>query len=1108
MNKTKNNGVNIAIALVLSSFVIVWAYPKAVSAFKPTPSVAANPGDYTHHSITEQAIKELFEIERIVPEITKLTPGMKAAINQIKEGNSDTDMSVRYFYDEPHFTGERFAGGKAYMDYHYNRITTGLSRKASDDVLNARDSLGTIFHAMQDFHSHSNWVELSNFSPPTNLGIQGPAFTNTAGPLENTCVNCITNGCSDLSAWVTTCNNNFNTGGKLTSGYFRPAPFSPFKRDGKCNHGGFGDFGICHFATGGTAKDSSGNASNHGYLHFAAAEMAKEATKIYIRDLKTRISAEDFKLLFGIGRTFGIALDSTASMDPVIASVKIGIQNMMTGRLLSPSEFSPSPALFVLSVFNDDSLGPLTVTSDSAIFFQGLNSYPRTGDAGCPEAAWRGVRRALDHMDGGDLYVYTDASSNDAFLQDEAIAIAKKKSIKIHWLLNGSCSPIAASYIRSAEETGGQVIYYASSDATSATSYLDYTFGPSKANILTVDDFLGTNSTKSFTFPVDSTLSSLLVSVSGREAYNTFFSASAPPTIGNVILQRPNGTTVQSTDTGVSITPLANGKFIRISSPVTGTWSVTVSSGATTLGDFTVRASGDSKLSFDYFQFTELFGWPGHEGSKPISRNLSFSRKSAAWAEVEASLTSTVQFELRRRDGSAILPLQGPNLSLNQIQTPAGAASKTFLGEYNPFIFGSSASSATSYVYATGLDVNGIAYQRVWPRIITPRLFEILNPDPQELVPNQITSYDFRVQPIGFSGSAKVRVSSSLGYLLSATAIPEGSLPAQDLLQNPSLLLQHPGRIIRVQLRPPANAVLGSVDILALSVFTDSYLGDSDDSSSNSTYLKSVVVNTPDTIIPYTSCPLNLTITSVNGQPRPVTYSPPEVFDNRFGATVTCSPQSGSSFPVGTSTVNCVATDVAGNTGGCKFNVTVTGTPDNSPPVISNCPTQQVTSIPYGQGSGTVAYVVPQATDDRDGSIPVSCTPSAGSQFSRGTTIVSCSATDSAGNQSTCSFSVKVFDVVIQDDGSGDTLLFNSITGDYIFYRCGVNSFTLTGKGTISRQGCLVKLGGDPKVSATLDSCLISPANRGSATIKPNPIGGWFYLTDSNTTNNTRICPN
>src|SRR5207244_1646598 len=41
--------------------------------------------------------------------------------------------------------------------------------------------------------------------------------------------------------------------------------------------------------------------------------------------------------------------------------------------------------------------------------------------------------------------------------------------------------------------------------------------------------------------------------------------------------------------------------------------------------------------------------------------------------------------------------------------------------------------------------------------------------------------------------------------------------------------------------------------------------------------------------------------------------------------TVVCYPASGSAFPVGTTPVNCTATDLAGNSSSCKFKVTVLG---------------------------------------------------------------------------------------------------------------------------------------------------------------------------------------
>jgi len=56
-----------------------------------------------------------------------------------------------------------------------------------------------------------------------------------------------------------------------------------------------------------------------------------------------------------------------------------------------------------------------------------------------------------------------------------------------------------------------------------------------------------------------------------------------------------------------------------------------------------------------------------------------------------------------------------------------------------------------------------------------------------------------------------------------------------------------------------------------------------------------------------------------------VTYVVPTASDNCSGATVVCSPPSGSTFQEGTTNVNCTATDASGNTASCSFAVTVGG---------------------------------------------------------------------------------------------------------------------------------------------------------------------------------------
>ncbi len=55
----------------------------------------------------------------------------------------------------------------------------------------------------------------------------------------------------------------------------------------------------------------------------------------------------------------------------------------------------------------------------------------------------------------------------------------------------------------------------------------------------------------------------------------------------------------------------------------------------------------------------------------------------------------------------------------------------------------------------------------------------------------------------------------------------------------------------------------------------------------------------------------------------PVSFADPTLTDNCPGATAGCAPPSGDPFPVGTTMVNCSATDGAGLTADCDFDVTV-----------------------------------------------------------------------------------------------------------------------------------------------------------------------------------------
>ena len=68
---------------------------------------------------------------------------------------------------------------------------------------------------------------------------------------------------------------------------------------------------------------------------------------------------------------------------------------------------------------------------------------------------------------------------------------------------------------------------------------------------------------------------------------------------------------------------------------------------------------------------------------------------------------------------------------------------------------------------------------------------------------------------------------------------------------------------------------------------------------------------------------------------------------------------------------------------------------DATPPVIT-VPEDMVVEATSEQGA-VVTYAV-TAQDDRDGTVPVECTPESGSTFPIGVTTVECTATDTAGN--------------------------------------------------------------------------------------------------------------
>jgi len=137
-----------------------------------------------------------------------------------------------------------------------------------------------------------------------------------------------------------------------------------------------------------------------------------------------------------------------------------------------------------------------------------------------------------------------------------------------------------------------------------------------------------------------------------------------------------------------------------------------------------------------------------------------------------------------------------------------------------------------------------------------------------------------------------------------------------------------------------------------------------------------------------------------------VSWTAPTASDNCGVASLTSTHPPGSTFDVGTTTVVYTAVDASGNSATASFTVTVT---DAEGPAFTNVPENINVNTDGGLCSAAVTWTAPTATDNCgvDDVVP-SHTP--GASFPTGTTTVSYTASDAAGNETTASFTVTVTD--------------------------------------------------------------------------------------------------
>lgn len=174
---------------------------------------------------------------------------------------------------------------------------------------------------------------------------------------------------------------------------------------------------------------------------------------------------------------------------------------------------------------------------------------------------------------------------------------------------------------------------------------------------------------------------------------------------------------------------------------------------------------------------------------------------------------------------------------------------------------------------------------------------------------------------------------------------------------------------------------------------------------SGNTTTGSFAVTVTDETGPSLTVSADVTVEATGPTGAVATYDAPSASDLYDGPVASsCQPPSGSTFAVGDTDVSCSASDLSGNESSAGFTVHVL---DTTPPAV-DVPDDR-TAEATGPDGAAVSFTV-SAADLVDGATSVTCDHQSGDVFALGSTVVTCSSTDTHGNTGTDTFEITVTD--------------------------------------------------------------------------------------------------
>ncbi|EPS45364.1 hypothetical protein H072_615 [Dactylellina haptotyla CBS 200.50] len=632
--------------LISISFLILLS---PSSAFIPQKWKSFNgaPG-ISHAEQTERAIKELwvpwfgFDVD----DFTALELYMmNNAIDEIATANGmvDNDQTDGAL----HFDGESFTQAQERLLDLANQT---IRFTKEEQYHTARSTIGQALHTLQDFYSHSNWIELLlaqgvDLVPHPGVGVSGAMLY----PLSSNISTC--NQCNYMGE-CGHCHDNLETG-SLTSGYYSGQPNYKKPQAGKCSHGGLMDGSSTDFDVGfrrrgqGINKDSTSCIfSPHKDLHYDAASVSINATKIYLtNEIFNKLEYDEARVLFGNKYKKNAVSKSLGSLWDTIKD------------LIQPDKRLPS--------------GP----------------------------ARRSFANTSKHH--SHTFVIAEDIPEDRMILARVMASHKMHSIQIIRRDTQQNETSGYSWDDIAVATGGHALKVCENDTNNALEFLDMIAQPGHVEVLSVARTPNGNTNGSvveYSFPVDSSLESVLISASGVSSFELFF---------------PNGSlypTNSSDKRDIHVRQISNNVALNMSSITrTGLYRIALH----IVDNYTLSVSGYSKLYLSSFNFVEEAGRPGHEGHFPILDSPIVGENTKVEAVMHGNFTSGA-FEFRTKANTLIAKQE--SIKVDERCRHHGTRFQGLVTEIPDTNF---------MVYFSGVNDKGEAFQRARLHLVTPSKVQI-----------------------------------------------------------------------------------------------------------------------------------------------------------------------------------------------------------------------------------------------------------------------------------------------------------------------------------------------------------------------------------------------